>query len=162
MAALVAWSTWAVGNTHGHAQRAKEAPLVQQIWAKFTANERLTAIGAALVILGAIVSGAGRGLVGAGSLGLLAAIAALVVLYLKYAPNTNITWPLPPGQILMALSAVVAIIALLNLIDLLGYISLLAQYGGATTVIGLAAYWIGAGLMGWSAYKEWTASKTAA
>ena len=135
--------------------------MVQQIWAKFTANERLTAIGAALVILGAIVSGAGRGL-GTGSLGLIASIAVLVILYLKYAPNTNITWPLPVGQIIIGLSAVVAVVALLNLIDLLGYISIIAQYGGATTVVGLALYFIGAGLLGWSAYKEWTASKTTA
>ena len=64
---------------------------VQEIWNKFNPRERLTGIGALVIILGWIVGLTARGL-GIGSLGLLGAVAVLVVLYLKYA-NPDIKWP---------------------------------------------------------------------
>ena len=73
---------------------------VQEIWNKFNPRERLTGIGALIVLLAWIFGIIGRGL-GIGSLGLLGAIAVLVVLYLKYA-NPDIKWPVHVSLITLA------------------------------------------------------------
>ena len=88
---------------------------VQEIWNKFNPRERLTGIGALIVLLAWIFGIIGRGL-GIGSLGLLGAIAVLVVLYLKYA-NPDIKWPVHVALITLAISAIVALAALLTLLD---------------------------------------------
>ena len=73
---------------------------VQEIWNKLNPRERLTGIGALVIILGWIVGLTARGL-GIGSLGLLGAVAVLVVLYLKYA-NPDIKWPIHVSLIILA------------------------------------------------------------
>jgi hypothetical protein len=118
--------------------------------------------GALLIVLSWLIGIAGRGIGATGSLGLVSAIAVLVVVYLKYAPNQNINWPAPVPTILMILSGIVAVVALLQLIELLGVIGIIAQYGGIVTILSLVAYFVGAAMMGWGAYQEWQTSKSAA
>ena len=79
---------------------------VQEIWNKFNPRERLTGIGALVIVLGWIVGLTARGL-GIGTLGLLGAVAVLVVLYLKYA-NPDIKWPIHVSLIVLAIAAIVA------------------------------------------------------
>ncbi|HEY8437729.1 MAG TPA: hypothetical protein VIK65_03850 [Candidatus Limnocylindrales bacterium] len=128
------------------------------IWQQFNPRERLMAIGAGLVVLAFLVSIVTFG-IGANTLAVILAIAALAVLYLKYAPNTKINWPASPSLILMALSAAVAIIVLL---DLLRYLSLLgyASYFGGL-IIALVLEVVGAGLMAWGAWQEYQIEKPA-
>ena len=98
---------------------------VQEIWNKFNPRERLTGIGALVIVLGWIVGLTARGL-GIGSLGLLGAVAVLVVLYLKYA-NPDIKWPVAVPLITLAISAVVAIAAVLTLLDWFAYLGVLGR-----------------------------------
>lgn len=105
--------------------------MLQELWAKLSANEKLVAYGVPAVVVGWILGQVlGSSTIGGGSiqeinipgftinyfgagnaglfaiLALLAAIVAGVVLYLKIAPNMNITWPMPVGQILLGAAAV--------------------------------------------------------
>ena len=54
-----------------------------------------------------------------GSIALIGAIAVLAILYLKYAPNQNIAWPIATSLLILAISVIVALAALLTLLDLL-------------------------------------------
>ena len=80
---------------------------VQEIWNKLNPRERLTGIGALVITSGWIVGLTARGL-GIGSLGLLRAVAVLIVLYLKYA-NPDIKWPIHVSLIILAVAAIVAV-----------------------------------------------------
>ena len=128
-----------------------------QIWEKFNPRERLTAIGAGLVILGFIVSIAGYG-IGAGTISLLGAIAVLAIFYLKYAPNQNITWPIPVPLLVLGISGVVAILAALDVLTSLRYLGLL---GVGIGVLALILEAVGAGLMVWGAWQEYQIEKPA-
>jgi hypothetical protein len=131
-------------------------PQIQEVWNKLNPRERLTAIGAGLVLLAWLVGIVARGF-GVNSLGLLGAIAIIVVLFLKYAPNMNITWPIPVPLITLGISAIVALLAVLTLIDWLGYIELLS----ATAIISFALYVIGAIVMLWGSWQEYQVEKPA-
>ena len=124
--------------------------MVQEIWAKFNANERLVAIGSLVVVVGWILGLISPFGIGANTLALLAAI---VVLYLKYAPNTNVTWPAPLAVILLGISIVAAIGALLGL----GLLSV----GGVYLLAEIATI-VGAAIMVWGSYQEWNVSKRTA
>jgi hypothetical protein len=126
------------------------------IWEKFNPRERLSAIGAGLIILGFIVSLASYG-VGAGSIALLGAIAVLAILYLKYAPNQNITWPAPTSLIILGISAVVALLVLLDFLRVLGVLSLF----GATAILAILLTVAGAAVMAWGAWQEYQIVKPA-
>jgi hypothetical protein len=128
------------------------------IWQKFNSRERLTAIGAGLIIIGWLVSLTSFG-VGTGVISLLGAIAVLAILYVKYAPNMNVTWPAPVSLIILAISAIVALLALIGLLSLLPYLSLLGFFGGGLLawVIGI----VGAALMVWGAWQEYQIDKPA-
>ena len=128
---------------------------VQEIWNKFNPRERLTGIGALLVLLAWIFGIIGRGL-GIGSLGLVGGIAVLVVLYLKYA-NPDIKWPIHVSLIVLAVSAIVALAAVLTLLDYFAYIGILGIGG----MLSLALYVIGALLMVWGAWQEYQVEKPA-
>jgi hypothetical protein len=123
---------------------------VQEIWNKLNPRERLTATGAGIVILAWLVGLVARGF-GVGSVALIGAIAVLVVLYLKYAPNQNITWPAPTSLIILAISALVALFALLTLLDWIGYIGGLS----ASATISLLLYVAGGAVMVWGAWQEY-------
>jgi hypothetical protein len=126
------------------------------IWQRFNPRERLIATGAGLVILGWIISLTSYG-IGAGTLALLLAIAALVVLYLKYAPNTNINWPAPVSLILIALSGLVGLLVLLDLLSELRVIG----FFGITAILALGLEVVGAALMVWGAWQEYQVEKPA-
>ena len=128
------------------------------IWQQFNPRERLMAIGAGLIVLAFIVSLASFG-IGANSLALILAIAALVVLYLKYAPNMKINWPAAPSLILMVLSAVVALIVLLDLLRYLSLLGLASYFGGV--IVALLLEVVGAALMAWGAWQEYQIEKPA-
>ena len=150
--------------------------MLNEILAKLTKNEKLIGIGAVVVVvawvLGLVITSGWYGFSGAQTTGLLAvaaAIAAVVVLYLKYAPNTNITWPAPLPVVLLVIAAIAGAAALIGLLQAFtydpyaGYGGLLGQYGvGKPITIYLAAAGVvvGAGLMVYAAYLDWTASKT--
>jgi len=127
--------------------------VVQEVWAKFNSNERMIGIGAVVVIAGWIIGLVSPFGVGANTLALIAAIAALAVLYLKYAPSSNVNWPAPTGVILLGISAVAAIVALFGLTWL--------YFGGLYLIAALATI-VGAALMAWGSYQEWQASQKTA
>ncbi len=129
---------------------------IQEIWNKFNPRERLSGIGAALIILGWIVSLASYG-VGAGTVALLGAIAVLVILYLKYAPNQNITWPAPTSLLILGISAVVALLVLLDLLRVLGVLS----FFGATAILAILLEVAGSAVMLWGAWQEYQIVKPA-
>ena len=128
---------------------------VQEVWNKLNPRERLTAMGAGLVIVAWLVGIVARGF-GVGSLGLLGAIAVLVVLYLKYT-NSNINWPVAVPLITLAISGLIALFAVLTLVDYLGFLNRI----GASALIALALYVVGAVLMAWGSWQEYQVEKPA-
>jgi hypothetical protein len=138
--------------------------VVQEIWAKFNANERLVGIGALVIIVSWIVGLVGSYGLGTNILALLGAIAVLVVLYLKYSPTSNVTWPAPVPVILLAITAVVGVVELLGLLQLLSILGALSLFGGIFALYLLAAIGtiVGAAIMLWGSYQEWSVSKRTA
>jgi hypothetical protein len=135
--------------------------VLQQIWAKFNANERLVAIGSGVVLLGwliGVISPGGLG-IGVAILGVLGAVAALVILYLKYAPNTNVTWPAPIPVLLFGIGIVAIGVGAILLLQLLPYLGFISQYLGSW-ILPFVVYLVGAALMAWGGYKEWAATRT--
>ena len=111
--------------------------MLTQMTSKLTAQDKLIAIGGLVAIAGFLVGmiltsvsysvynvsvasvswyGA-SGAEGVGFIALIAAIAAGVIVYLKSAPNMNITWPAPVALILLIVSGVGAIAGLLGLFE---------------------------------------------
>jgi hypothetical protein len=127
---------------------------VQEVWNKLNSRERLTAIGAGVVILGWLVSIAGYG-IGAGTVSLLGAIAVLVVLFLKYSPSQSITWPAPISTIVLGISGVVALLAALDVLTSLRWIGL---FGFGVGLFALILEAVGAALMVWGAWQEYQAT----
>jgi hypothetical protein len=160
----------------------KEALLVlNELWAKVSARERFIVYGSVAVVVGWLFGTLfGTHTYGGGSvagisvpgvtvnyyawgnaglmdiLALVAGIATLVVVYLKVAPNMNITWPMPVVQILLGLTAIATICGLLALVfqfsnnlpdtPVLMYVADVLVIAGG----GFAAY---------NAYLDYTASK---
>jgi len=111
--------------------------VVQEIWSKFNANERLAAIGAIVILVSFIIGLVSPYGIGASTIALLGALAVLAVLYLKYAPNQTITWPAPVPVILLAISGVVGLLAVIGTV-------------------------VGAAIMLWGSYQEWQSTKSPA
>lgn len=156
--------------------------MLQEIWAKISAREQFVVYGAVAVIVGWIVGqfiatvspcaglGAYSSLCGTYSyftagnaglfaiLGLIAGIAAAVVVYLKVAPNMNITWPLPVVQILLGVSVVTLACGVLVVLMQVSY-----GLGGAPITMWIAdVIFVGGGaLQAWGAYQEWMLNKPA-
>jgi hypothetical protein len=166
----------------------KEARLVlNEILAKLNMNEKMIGGGAIVVvigwILGLILTGSGAGVgygsvswygsSGAQTMGLIsviAAIAAIVVIYLKYAPNMKITWPAPIEVVELSIAAVVGLVALYLLWTNFSNSSVVSVCNGFSgcpswpmtdwiAVIGVVA---GAAVMLLGAYQEWAVTKKAA
>jgi hypothetical protein len=136
---------------------------VAQIWAKFNKNERNVSFGAAIVVVAWVIGLVGTYGYGIGILSALGAVAVLVIYYLKYAPNQNISWPAPIPTIVLAISGIIAIVAVLSLIQILGILSLGGL--GGLYVIALLGVTAGAVLMAfgaWQEYQAMTASSTSA
>lgn len=130
---------------------------LQAVWNQFNSRERLSAIGAGLLILawliGLITYGAG-----ASTIALLGAIAVLAILYIKYTPTMKVSWPAAVSLMVLAISAVVALIILLDLLQILPYLGLARYFGGAVILILLLEV-AGAALMAWGAWQEYQVDK---
>jgi hypothetical protein len=162
----------------------KEAQLVlNQLWAKLSPRERFVAYGVVGVVVGWLLGTIlGSTTIGGGSYagvtvpgvtvnyfswgnaGLMSILAVLfgvvggVVLYLKIAPNMNITWPMPVSQILLGVSVVALVCGVLTLL-----FQVTNNLSGAPALMYVADVVLIAGgaLMAWGAYQEWLASKAA-
>ena len=128
---------------------------IQDIWGKFNARERLTAWGALAIAIGWIIGLTASYGIGGGGLSLIGAIAVLVILYLKYAPNQTITWPAPVATIILVISAIVAIGALLTLLDMLRLLGLVGYGFFAGAILAGVVTAVGAVLMLWGAWQEY-------
>lgn len=88
-------------------------PMIQEMWKKLNANERLASWGAIVVIVGWVL-----GLVlgtygfGIGGAGLIGGILLLGLYYLKYGSATPPTMPAPTQTIALIISALTALSAL--------------------------------------------------
>jgi hypothetical protein len=148
--------------------------VVNEILAKLNQNEKLIGGGGIVAvvgwILGLVLGTRSEGVAGIYSvsinyfswgtaglmagLGLVAAIAGVVVLYLKIAPNMNITWPMPVVQILLGIS-----VATLALTVLTVLFQLTNGLDGAPILMFVAdVVFVGGGAaMAYGAYMEYQA-----
>lgn len=131
----------------------------QAVWNKFSSRERLSAIGAGLIILAWLIGLFTFG-AGAGTIALLGAIAVLAVLFVKHNPTMNVTWPAAPSLIILGISAVVALLELIDLLRILPLLSIAAYFGGGVILSILLAV-VGAALMVWGAWQEYQVEKPA-
>ena len=159
--------------------------MLKELWAKVSARERFVVYGAAVTVvawlLGVVLATKGYGggsVLGynepgysinffttyhgmdLGLLGMLAAVVVLVVIYLRYAPNMNITWPAPITTILLGAAGVsVACSALMTLLQITSPIGI----GDWPIFAWVAALGMLAGgaVMAWFSYQEFVAAKTA-
>lgn len=152
--------------------------MLQEIWAKISARERIIVYGAVAVLVGWIVGQfiatvnlcAGFNVPGASCtfsyfsagnsglfalLGLIAAIAAVVVLYLKVAPNMSVTWPLPISAILFYVCAATLVLGVLVVLMQVVY-----GLSGAPITMWIAdLIFVGGGAaMAYVSYMEWVAA----
>ena len=159
--------------------------MLKELWAKVSAREKFVVYGAAVTVVAWLVgvilatkSYGGGSLAGIAipgysinfftnyhgmDLGLLAMLAALVVvavIYLRYAPNMNITWPAPVATILLGAAAVsVVCSALMFLLQLTSGVGVGDWPIFAwVAVIGML---VGGIAMAWFSYQEFVAAKTA-
>ena len=163
--------------------------MLNELWAKVSAREKLVVYGAALAVVGVIVGlilasvDACAGLGNLGNLGalcsvnyftvdtfgggifvwltLIAAIATLVVVYLHAAPNMNITWPMPYAQILLGVAGATLVCAVLVV---LGQLIRAGGFGPNPPIFLYVADVLvvaGGALAAYAAYMDWTASKVA-
>ena len=150
--------------------------MLNEILAKMNQNEKLIGLGAIIAVIGwvfgLILTSSWYSASGAQTVGLLAvvgAIVAIVVLYMKYAPNSSVAWPLPLTMILLILGAVVAVVGLIGLFQAFTYDpcgglcnSLIGQYVNdakpITLYLAALAVLVGGGLMTYASYMEWVAA----
>ena len=153
--------------------------MLKELWAKTSAREKLIVYGAALVavgvIIGMILGTKSYGVSGfsisvnyftagnAGMFALLALVGAVItlgVLYIHLAPNASITLPAPYSQVLMIVAGVTAACAILIVLMQLirdggfGPEPPIFMYVADLAVIA------GGALLAYTAYMEYTASKT--
>lgn len=125
---------------------------VQEIWNKFNARERLIGTGAIVIVVGWLIALIGSYGFGGNTVAVIGAIAVLVILYLKYAPNSNVTWPAPIPTINLVISGIVALLALISLLQWLG----IGGFGGfGLAVVGALVTAVGAAIMVWGAWQEY-------
>jgi hypothetical protein len=134
---------------------------IQEMWKKLNPRERLSAQGAAVIAVGWLIGLTASYGIGGNSLALLGAIAVVVILYLKYAPNQTVTWPAPIPTIILVISAVAAFGALLTALNL---VSSLGIAGGLYLGALLASLVTAAGavMMAWGAWQEYQLTAPAA
>lgn len=163
----------------------KEAQSVlQELWAKVSAREKLVVYGAALAVLGVLVglilaTTSYGGTIGGISYGvsvnyftydtagifvwltLIAAIVTLVVVYLHVAPNMHVTWPMPYAQILLGVAGATLVCAVLVV---LGQLIRAGGFGPNPPIFMYVAdvmVVVGGALAAYAAYMDYNASKAA-
>ena len=129
------------------------------IWDKFNPRERLSAIGAGLIILGWIVGLFSYG-IGSSTVALLGAIAVLAILYIKYTPTMNVNWPAPVSLMILVISGIVALLALFDILTWLPRLGLASYFGGGI-ILTLLLSVAGAAIMVWGAWQEYQVDKPA-
>lgn len=117
-------------------------PQIQEMWRKLNANERLVGYGAIIVLISWLVSLVGGGGV---SYGFITAILVMVIYWLKYAPNSSVTWPLPIPTLVLVITGISAVLAVLAVLPVLslgfffyGGLWLIAYLGGVVGVLVMA------------------------
>jgi hypothetical protein len=120
---------------------------------KLNANERLAAIGAAIIIISWIVGLVGSYGIGSSVIALLGAIAVLVIYYIKYSPTQAMTWPMPVQTIVLAIAAISALLAVLGALPLLGLLS----FYGVLAIAAAIGTIVGAVIMAWGAWQDYQA-----
>jgi hypothetical protein len=160
--------------------------VLNEVWAKVSAREKLVVYGAAAAAVGVLVgmilgtksygggSYAGINIPGVSVnyftaenaglfalLTLIGAIAALVVVYLHAAPNMNVTWPMPYAQVLLgvagATGACAVLIVLMQLIRAGGFGTEPPIFMYVGDILAVG----GGALAAYAAYMDWTSSKAA-
>ena len=130
---------------------------LQAVWAKLNPRERLSAIGAGVILLGWLIGVLTIG-AGAGTLAFLGALIVLGVFYVKYTPTIKITWAADPGLIVLAVSGLVALAELIDLLRVLPFLGSSLYFGGGVILSILLAV-VGAALMVWGAWQEYQVAK---
>jgi hypothetical protein len=119
-------------------------------FSKLSSNDKLAAIGAALAIVGALLTFGGGG-----SFGLLSGIAMLVIIFLpQFSPSTKL--PGTKGSLMLTVGGVAGLGALLALLAILPVLGAIGFYGG-TWLIGLLLGIAGGLLMGWASWQTFQA-----
>ena len=119
-------------------------------FSKLSSNDKLAAIGAALAIVGALLSFGGGG-----SFGVLSGIAMLVIIFLpQFSPSTKL--PGSKGSLMLIVGGVAGLGALLALLAILPVLGAIGFYGG-TWLIGLLLGIAGGLLMGWASWQTFQA-----
>ncbi len=128
--------------------------MAQMFMSKLNANERMALWGAAIVF---IVS-----LIGTGWITVILSAAVIVVYYLKYSPTSNISWPIQPELINLALSAIIALLALVGLLGVIGFGGLVGGLGFGflgglfiVVLLGAVINAVGAGMMVLGTWREY-------
>ena len=130
-------------------------PQIQAMWAKLNANERLVGYGAIIVFISWLVSLAGGGGI---SYGFITAIIVMVIYWLKYAPNSNVTWPLPVPTLVLLITGISALLAILAVLPVLGLG--LFFYGGLWLIAYLGGV-VGVIVMAYGAWREYQSAPKA-
>jgi hypothetical protein len=132
---------------------------LQDVWNKLNARERLSGIGAGLLILGWIVGLISYG-IGSSTIALVGALAVLAIFYVKYTPTMNVTWPAPVSLIVLAISGVVALLVLIDALNIFRFLGFASYFGGGL-IVTLLLNVAGAALMIWGAWQEYQVVKPA-
>jgi hypothetical protein len=139
-----------------HAEGSIVAQL-QALWNKLNPRERLSAIGAGLIVLAWLVGLLSYG-PGAATLSFLGALAVLGIFYIKYTPTMSVTWPAAPSLIVLAIAAVVALLELPDLVNAFRLLGIPSYFGGGILLSILLAV-VGAAVMVWGAWQEYQVEK---
>lgn len=125
--------------------------MAQQFMSKLNANEKQVIYGAIIVAVAFVVGAlSGFGYLGSGSADIAAAVAIVVIYWLKYQPN-QINWPLPPQTLVLGIAAVAAFFAVIAVVSWLTFIGL-SLYSLAIILNA-----IGCGVMAYGAWAEYQA-----
>jgi len=121
--------------------------MVQEIWNKFNANEKLIGYGGVILVVVSLIGFVLRWATSS-TFGLLGGLIVLGILYVKYAPNMHVTWPAPLPLILLAVGGIVLVLQVLLILPDLRFIA----GADAIVIIGLP---LGAALVVWGAWQEY-------
>jgi multisubunit Na+/H+ antiporter MnhG subunit len=130
---------------------------LQAVWNKLNPRERLSAIGAGVIILAWLIGLLTYG-AGAATISFLGALAVLGIFYVKHTPSMSVNWPAAPSLIVLVIAAIVGLLELPDLFNgfrLLGF----ASYFGGGIILSILLAVVGAVLMVWGAWQEYQVEK---